>query len=69
MGALCDEVVGMFEKNSFLAFFTKSESWPNASTQISLSALFQDRISHCLELGGLSKVILDVVPSRGMLST
>ena len=36
---------------------------------LSLSALFQGRISHCLELGGPSKVAFNVVPPTGMLST
>ena len=41
----------------------------NASEQVCLSTLFQGGISHCLELGGPSKVALDVVLPRGMLST
>ena len=44
-------------------------SWLNASEQLCLSTLFQGGTSHCLELGGPSKVALDVVPPRGMLST
>ena len=46
------------KKNSFLASFTKSESQLNTSLWLSLSALFQGGISHCLELGG-HHVVLD----------
>ena len=58
-----------FEKYSSLASFTKSESRLNASEQLCLSALFQVGTSCHLELGGSSKVVLDMVPPRGMLST
>ena len=58
-----------FEKNSLLASFTKSESQPNASAQLSLSALSQGGISCCLELGGPPRVTFKVVPPRGMVST
>ena len=58
-----------FEKNSSLASFTRSESQPNASVWLGLSALFQGRISHHLELGSPSKVTFDVVLPRGVLST
>ena len=58
-----------FEKYSFLASFTKSESQLNASRHLCLSALFQCRTSHCLELRDPSEVTLVVVPPRGMLST
>ena len=44
-------------------------SWLNASKQLCLSALFQGRTSHHLELGGPSEVALEVVPPRGMLFT
>ena len=37
--------------------------------QLGLSTLFQGGISCHLELGGPSKVIFNVVPPRGMLST
>ena len=36
---------------------------------LGLSTLVQGRTSHCLELGGPSEVILDVVPPKGVLST
>ena len=58
-----------FEKNSFLASFTKAESWPNALAWLSLRALSQGRISCHLELGGPPGVIFKVVPPKGMLST
>ena len=58
-----------FEKNSLLAFFTMSESKPNASAWLGLSALHQGRISCCFELGGSPRVTFKVVLPKGMLST
>ena len=69
MGSIINEVVGMFEKNASLAPFTKSKSQLNASVWLGLSALFQGRVSHCLELGGLTGVTFEVVPPKGMLTT
>ena len=57
-----------FEKYSFLASFTRSESQLNASVQLCLSTLFQGGTSHHLELGDPSNVVLDVVLPRGMPS-
>ena len=54
-----------FEKNSLLASLTRSESWLNASAQLSLSALYQGGTSCLLELGGLPGVAFRVVPPRG----
>ena len=58
-----------FKKNSLLASLTRSESQPNASAQLGLSALTQGGISCCLELGGPPRVAFKVVPPRGILST
>ena len=46
-----------------------SESWPNALAWLGLSALSQDGISHCLELGGPPGVTFEVVLPKGVLST
>ena len=59
---------GCLLKYSFLASFTRLVSWLNASEQLCLSTLHQGGTSHHLELGGPSKVALDVVLARGMLS-
>ena len=56
-------------KYSFLVSLTRLVSWLNASEWLCLSTLYQGGISHHLELGGPSKVALDVVLPRGMLST
>ena len=58
-----------FKKNSLLASFTKSESWPNVSALLSLSALSQGGISHCLELGCSPRVAFKVFLPKGMVST
>ena len=68
MGALHDEVIGMFEKNSLLASFTKSESQPNALAWLSLSALSHGGISCHLKLGGPPRFTFKVAPPKGMLS-
>ena len=57
-----------FKKNASLASFTKCESWLNALAWLGLSALFQGRVSCCLELGGPTGVTFEVVPPKGMLS-
>ena len=44
-------------------------SWLNASEWLHLSTLYQEGVSHHLELGGPSEVVLDIVPPRGMSST
>ena len=51
-------------KYSSLMFLTRLESWPNASRQLHVNALYRDVISHHLELGGPSGVALDVVLPR-----
>ena len=58
-----------FLKYSFLATLTRLVSQLNASEQLCLSTLCQGGTSCHLELGGPSRVALDVVPPRGMLST
>ena len=58
-----------FLKYSFLASLTRLVSWLNASEWLCLRTLYQGGTSHCLELGGPSKVALDMVPPIGMSST
>ena len=56
-------------KYSFLVYITRQVSQLNPSEWLCVSTLYQGGISCCLELGGPSKVALDVVPPRGMSST
>ena len=54
-------------KYSFLGSFTRLVSQLNASEWLCLGTLYQGGTSHCLELGGPSEIVLDVVLPRGML--
>ena len=56
-------------KYSSLISLARMESQLNASRQLDVNALSRDIISCCLELGGSSGVVLDVVPPRGETST
>ena len=56
-------------KYSSYVSLTRLESQLNASRQLGVNALFRGIISHCLELGGPSRVVLDVVLQRGKTST
>ena len=56
-------------KYSSLVSLTRLVSQLNASEWFCVNTLYKGRISCCLELGGPSKVALDVVLPRGVLST
>ena len=56
-------------KYSSLVFLTRLESQLNASRQLHVNALCRGIISDCFELGGPSRVALDMVPLGGKTST
>ena len=56
-------------KYSSLVFLTRLAPWLNASMWLHVNTLCRGIISHCLELGGPSRVALDVVLPRGKTSS
>ena len=68
MHAFCSEVGGVFLNYSSLVSLTRLVSWLNTSEQLCVSTLYKGGISCHFELGGPSKVALDVAPPRGLSS-